>query len=31
MDERAGRAIAIGQGLQVAGTAAIIGMAKHGA
>lgn len=31
MDERAGRAIAIEQGLRVAGTAAIIGMAKsHG-
>lgn len=31
MDERAGRAVAIEQGLKVAGTAAVIGMAKtHG-
>jgi predicted nucleic acid-binding protein len=28
MDERAGRAIAIENGLQVAGTAAVIGMAR---
>jgi predicted nucleic acid-binding protein len=28
MDERAGRAVALEQGLQVAGTAAVIGMAK---
>jgi predicted nucleic acid-binding protein len=29
MDERAGRAVAVEQGLKVAGTAAVIGMAKR--